>query len=132
LREKWEDEALAEKGIDFDQLAFAANQPDADPFDLLCHVAYNAPLRTRRERATCMRTENKDFFEQYGQEAKTILNELLEKYAEHGVAQFVIPDILKVPPISSHGNVAEIARFFGGPENLNKAVSQLQALLYAA
>jgi type I restriction enzyme R subunit len=140
LRKKWSDaderseiiEALAERGIDFEQLADAAGQPDADPFDLLCHVAYNAPLRTRRERAARMRTEKKDFFEQYGAEAKAILHELLEKYAEFGVAQFVLPDVLQVPPISSHGNVAEIAKLFGGPEKLNKAVNIMQELLYAA
>jgi type I restriction enzyme R subunit len=59
-------------------------------------------------------------------------NELLDKYAEHGVAQFELPDILKVPPISNHGNVIEIAGFFGGPEKLSDAVNRLQALLYAA
>jgi len=140
LLKKWSDadkrseiiEALAERGIDFKQLADAAGQPDADPFDLLCHVAYNAPLRTRRERAACVRTEKKDFFEQYGSEAKAVLHELLEKYAEYGVAQFVLPDVLQVPPISSHGNVAEIAKFFGGPEQLKKAVKKMQELLYAA
>ena len=79
-----------------------------------------------------MRTENKDFFEQHTPQAKAVLNELLEKYADYGFTQFVIPDILKVPPISNHGNVAEIAAFFGGPEQLNNAVNQLQALLYAA
>jgi len=140
LRKKWSDpnrrseiiEALAERGIDFTELAAAANQPDADPFDLLCHIAYNAPLRTRRERAARMRTENKDFFEQQTPQAKAVLNELLEKYADYGFTQFVIPDILKVPPISNHGNVAEIAAFFGGAEQLTNAVNQLQALLYAA
>ena len=45
-------------------------------------------------------------------------DDLLEKYAEHGTAQFVIPDVLKVPPISEHGNVIEIAKLFGGPEKL--------------
>ncbi len=123
---------LADRGINFDELATAANQPDADPFDLLCHVAFNAPLRTRRERADRLLKEKKDFFDQYGPEAKAILNELLEKYAEHGTAQFVIPDVLKVPPLSSHGNVVEIAGYFGGPERLREAVNQLQTLLYAA
>jgi len=140
LRKKWSDpnrrseiiEALAERGIDFTELAAAANQPDADPFDLLCHIAYNAPLRTRRERAARMRTENKDFFEQHTPQAKAVLNELLEKYADYGFTQLVLPDVLKLPPISSHGNVSEIAAFFGGPEQLNNAVNQLQALLYAA
>ena len=84
-------------------LAEAAEQPDADPFDLLCHLAFNAPLRTRRERAQRLRTERKDFFDHYGPEARQILEELLEKYAEHGDAQFVLPDVLKVPPISAHG-----------------------------
>jgi type I restriction enzyme R subunit len=123
---------LEERGIDFEELATAANQPDADPFDLLCHIAYNAPLRTRRERADRLRKDKKDFFHQYGQEARIILNELLDKYADYGTAQFVIPDALKVPPISEHGNVIEIANFFGGPEKLKEAVNQLQTLLYAA
>lgn len=56
----------------------------------------------------------------------------MEKYAEHGTAQFVIPDVLKVPPISERGNVIEIARLFGGPEKLEEAVDELQSLLYAA
>ena len=106
LRKRWADAggrneiiaALAERGIEFDELAEAAKQPDADPFDLLCHLAFNAPLRTRRERAERLRTERKDFFDKYGPEAKHILEELLEKYAEHGTTQFAIPEILKVPP----------------------------------
>jgi type I restriction enzyme R subunit len=140
LRRKWADAtersqiigALEERGIDFEQLAEAAKQPDADPFDLLCHIAYNAPLRTRRERTAILKKEKKDFFERYGPEARIVLHELLEKYAEHGVAQFAIPDILKVPPISSHGNVTEIAAMFGGAEELKKAVAELQTQLYAA
>ncbi len=138
LRRRWADpgqrseiiDMLTERGIDFDTLAASANQPDADPFDLLCHVAYNAPLRTRRERAQTLRRNRTDFFDQYGPEARAILGELLDKYAEHGTAQFVIPDILKVPPISERGNVIEIARHFGGGEALRQAVYQLQALLY--
>lgn len=140
LRRRWENPEqrsevialLEERGISFEELASAANQPDADPFDLLCHIAYNAPLRTRRERADRLRKDKKDFFDQYGPEAKIILNELLDKYADYGTAQFIIPDVLKVPPISDHGNVIEIASFFGGPEKLREAVNQLQTLLYAA
>jgi type I restriction enzyme, R subunit len=125
-------EQLASRGIDFEKLATAANQPDADPFDLLCHIAYSAPLRTRRERANRLINEKKGFFDQYSPTGKIILKELLEKYAEHGTAQFVIPDTLKVPPTSNHGNIIEIAGYFGGPEKLREAVYQLQALLYAA
>ena len=63
LRKEWAQPArrgeiiqrLEERGIDFDQLAEVAGQPDADRFDLLCHLAFNSPLRTRRERADRLR-----------------------------------------------------------------------------
>jgi type I restriction enzyme R subunit len=123
---------LAERGIDFEELAAAAGQPDADVFDLLCHVAFNAPLRTRRERAQRLRAEKKDFFERYGTEARAILEDLLEKYADHGAAQFTLPEVLEVPPISRYGNVIEIAKLFGGEQQLRDAIQKLQTLLYAA
>ena len=123
---------LNKRGIDFDKLAMSANHPDADPLDLLCHVAFGAPLRTRRERAQRLRSEKRNFFEQYSPEAREILNELLDKYTEHGTAQFVVPDVLEVPPISEHGNVMGIANHFGSEEKLRKAIRQLQTLLYAA
>jgi type I restriction enzyme R subunit len=140
LRKQWADPMLRaviitkldDRGIDFDQLRSTSNQPEADPFDLLCHLAFNGPLRTRRERADRVKKEEKNFFDKYAPEAKGILSDLLEKYAEHGTAQFVIPDVLKVPPISERGNVIEIAKLFGGPEQLKEAVAELQALLYAA
>lgn len=140
LRRRWANpderneiiENLSQRGIDFDQLAEAAQQPEADPFDLLCHVAYNAPLRTRRERAERLRKEKKDFFDKFGEEARAILEELLDKYADHGVAQFKLPDVLKVPPISKHGNISEIAGYFGGTNELRQAITNLQNELYAA
>lgn len=140
LREQWADpvkrseiiQALTDRGISFDELAQAAQQPDADPFDLLCHLAFNAPLRTRRERAQQLRSDKPDFFARYSPEAQAILEELLDKYAEHGDAQFALPDVLKVSPISNHGQVAEIVRLFGGPDKLRAAVTELQNGLYAA
>jgi len=123
-------EQLAGRGIDFPALAESAGQPEADPFDLLCHLAFNAPLRSRRERADRVRREERAFFDQYSPDARIILGELLDKYADHGTAQFVIPDALKVPPVSEHGNVMEIATLFGGAEQLRQAVTGLQALLY--
>ena len=140
LRARWADpaqrseiiEKLEEHGVDFTQLAEVAGQPDADPFDLLCHLAFNAPLRTRRERAQRLHETRKDFFDRYGPEARRVLEELLEKYAEHGDAQFLLPDVLRVPPLSRHGTVAEIIGLFGDAEKLRAAVTELQAELYAA
>ena len=140
LRVQWADpvkraeiiQKLAERGVDFQALAESANQPEADPFDLLCHLAFNAPLKTRRERAQALKSERMDFFDQYAPEARAILEELLEKYAEHGDAQFVLPDVLHVPPISSHGTLGDILNLFGGADQLRAAVNALQAALYAA
>ena len=140
LRQKWADveqrttvvEMLEERGIDFDVLAAQAGHPEADPFDLLCHLAFSAPLLTRKQRAEKLRKDKKGFFDQFGPEARAILNEILDKYADHGTGQFVIPDALEVPPISNHGNVIEIAKKFGGAEKLMEAVGKLQEYLYAA
>ena len=140
LRSKWSDaqqrseiiNALEERGITLDELIAASKQPEADPFDLLCQVAYSAPLRTRRERADSLRKEQKAFFERYPERARQVLHDILEKYVDYGTAQFTIPDILKVPPISERGSVVDISQMFGGPENLRSAINELQARLYAS
>ncbi len=123
--------ALAERGIDFETLAEATKQPDADPFDLLVYVAWNAPLRTRRERAERVRKENKDFWDHYTPQARAVLSDLLEKYTDFGMTQLDDLRILEVPPLSERGTPPEIAAFFGGPTELRRAVSDLQVLLYA-
>ena len=140
LRKDWLDsgrraqivESLEQRGIDLDTLAGIAGKPEADPFDLLCHLAYNAPLRTRRERADRLRRDERDFFETFGPPAREVLDALLEKYAEHGSAQFKLPDILEVPPFNGWGNVVELASRFGGGRQLRAAVNDLQCRLYAA
>jgi type I restriction enzyme, R subunit len=123
-------EALEEHGITPEQLAENTGQLDADPFDLICHVAYNAPLRTRRERAERILKGRADFWESFKPEAREILNQILEKYIDYGTAQFKVPDILKVSPISEHGNVLEIASRFGGADELRTALENMQNLLY--
>jgi type I restriction enzyme R subunit len=140
LRERWRQPerraeiiaALEERGVSFAELAESAGQPEADPFDLLCHLAFNAPLRSRRERAQRLKADRKDFFERYSPAARAVLEQLLEKYAEYGDAQFLLPDVLKLPPLTAHGQVADIVALFGGAEALRGAVTELQNLLYAA
>ncbi len=140
LRARWADagqradiiQQLDERGIDFQQVAAQAGKPDADPFDLLCYLAFNAPVLTRRQRADRVKKQQAAFFNYFAPEAREILNDLLEKYAADGELQFTLPDVLKLPPISHHGNVAEIIGKFGGADQLRNAVNQLQSLLYAA
>ncbi len=123
-------ESLKEKGIVFEELAKSTGKEDADPFDLLCYVAFNAPLRSRRERAERLKRGRVDVFDYYGPEAKKVLGEVLDKYVDYGVEQFKLPDILKIDPIVRHGNVIEIATLFGGPERLKEALENLQNSLY--
>ena len=139
LQDRWADPLkreevileLEERGIAFKELSEATGQPDADPLDLLCHLAFNTPLRTRRERADYLRESQPDFFDQFGPEAREILAALLDKYTDFGPSELSIPDALQVPPISEHGNVIEIARLFGGAPQMKQAVDRLQAMLYA-
>ena len=123
---------LAQRGIDFDTVTTAAGQPAADPFDLLCHLAYNVPVRTRKDRASRLRADRTDFFAKFGPDARAVLDELLAKYAEHGTAQFAIPAALHLPSIAARGTVPEIISMFGGADQLKQAVTDLQSLLYAS
>lgn len=140
LRQQWSNtelrkillEQLAEKNIDFKRLAEVTNQPEADHFDLLCHLAFDTPVLTRRERALKMKSEAQQFFEQYSDEAQQILNDLLDQYAEHGVTEFDLSQVLKIEPFTKYGSVTEIASRFGGANTLLNAVNELQRLLYAA
>lgn len=139
IRHEWSDplgrrritQELAQRGIELDHLAEMAGQADADPFDLLCHIAFNAPIRTRRERASRLAQREQEFWSQYGTEAREVLTELLDKYVEFGATQFVLPDVLEIPPISQHGTLADIVEAFGNEERLANAVRSLQTMIYA-
>jgi type I restriction enzyme R subunit len=123
--------ALRERHISFDELIASTDEQDADPFDLLCHLAWNAPLLTRRERADHAQTRTQDLFGKYGDTAREILGLLLDRYVERGIIQFNQPsELLKVAPFDRFGSPSEIASHFGGVPALREAVGQLQAALY--
>jgi len=124
--------ALFERGVSFQELASSADQPDADPFDLLCHLAWNAPLLTRRQRADRARPAAQGLFSQYGETAREVLTLLLDKYIERGILQFsTLSDLMKVQPFDRYGSPSEIAtRHFGGVPGLRQAVAKLQAVIY--
>ncbi len=123
---------LTERGISFEELAASSEQPDADPFDLLCHLAWNAPLLTRRQRAEAARRQTQDLFAQHGDTAREILTLLLDRYIERGILQFnALSELMKVQPFDRYGSPSEIAtRHFGGVRGMKDAVSRLQTALY--
>ena len=90
---------LEEEGLRLEPLADEVN-PDLDPFDLICHVAYGRPPLTRRERAENVR--KRDVFAKYGPQARAVLDALLQKYQDEGVVDLGDPRILQIPPIDKH------------------------------
>lgn len=125
-------EALAARGIDATELAERAGLAEADPIDILVHLAWNQPLATRTDRVRRVRNEHANFFEHFRPEARAVLDELLAKYTEHGLDQLDDLAVLQVPPLSELGSPAELAAQFGGVDQLREAVNQLQDHLYAA
>jgi type I restriction enzyme R subunit len=125
-------DALEERGITLPYLAAVMGQDDADPFDLLCHLAFEGPVRTRRARADRVRGEQRAFFARYAPDARAILDAMLDQYAEYGPTELVMPELLHLPRFVARGSPGEIARLFGGPDRLRDAFAELQALLYAA
>ena len=125
-------ETLEERGIDLAHVAAVMDQPDADPFDLLCHLAFHAPLRTRRERADRLQRERSDFFARFTPAAREILDNIIEQYAEYGPGDLAPAIVLTLPRVTQHRTKQELAAMFGGPLPLAAAITELQALLYAA
>ncbi len=123
-------EQLENKGISIEQLMEITKQKEADPFDLLCFVAYDLKPQTRKQRAELLKKNKTDFFSQYSEKAQQVLQMILEKYIDFGLNQ-IRPDIISAEPINQKGNEMEIVNAFGGMDKYKQAIEQLQRLLYA-
>jgi type I restriction enzyme R subunit len=120
-------EELEEEGLRLEPLADEVN-PNLDPFDLICYVAYGRPPLTRRERADNVR--KRDVFAKYSLQARAVLDALLEKYQDEGVVDLGDPRILQIPPIDKIGTPVELIRQFGSRDGFELAVHELQDALY--
>ncbi len=119
---------LEEQGLLLDALADEVGK-DFGAFDLICHVAFDQPPLTRRERAENVR--KRDYFTKYGEQAQAVLDALLEKYADEGVMSIEDTSVLRVKPFDQFGTPVEIVRLFGDRNGFRKALQQLEAELYA-
>jgi len=120
-------EELASEGLPLDPLAEEIGK-ELDPFDLICHVAFDRPPLTRRERADNVR--KRDVFTKYGPQARVVLDALLAKYQDEGVINLDDLHILQIPPFSSMGTVPQLVAQFGSRAGFESAVHELQAALY--
>ena len=124
---------LSEQGVFFDALAEEVGRQSGkafDPFDLVCHVAWDMPPLTRKERAEQVKKRN--YFTKYGEQARRVLEGLLDKYADEGVVPIEATQILTVTPFSEIGTPLEIINAFGGLDQYLKAVNELELALYSA
>ena len=101
---------------------------DLDPFDLVCHIAFDAKPLTRRERAE--NVKKRDVFTKYGGQARAVLGALLDKYADEGILNLDDANVLRIPPLDSLGTPVELVRAFGGKPDFDRAVHDLQFALY--
>lgn len=124
-------DGLAEQGIFFEALADEVSKKSGktfDPFDLLCHVAWDKPPLTRKERAE--QVKKRHYFAQYGEQAQKVLDALLDKYADEGVAAIEETQILTLAPFDQLGTPIELVRAFGGKAQYEQALLQLEQALY--
>jgi type I restriction enzyme R subunit len=120
-------EELANRGVFLDELADQVGS-DLDAFDLICHVAFDQPLLTRRERVDRVRKRN--VFSKYGKNARAVLDALLEKFADGGLNSLESMDILKVDPLTQYGTPLEIIQIFGGKQFYVAAIQELETQIY--
>ncbi len=118
---------LAAEGLPLDPIVEELGK-DLDPFDLICHVAFDAKPLTRRERAD--NVKKRDVFTKYGQQARAVLDALLTKYADEGILNLDDANVLRISPFTELGTPVQLVRAFGDRQGFEHAVHELQSALY--
>ena len=121
-------EMLKDCGIDLATLKHDQNMDDVDDFDFICHIAYGKKTLTRRERAE--QVKKRDIFSKYGEQARLVLEALLDKYAKEGVSELESLTVLENDPFRKLGSKAKIVKFFGGKQDYLDAVKELEQYIY--
>jgi type I restriction enzyme, R subunit len=123
-------EELEHHGVPLEVLEQAIpNSEEFDVFDLVVHVAFDQKPLTRRERAN--NVKKRDVFAKYGDNARGVLEALLEKYADHGIRDIEDPKVLELPPLDKYGTKTQIRRgIFGSAEQYSQAITELEQALY--
>lgn len=120
-------EELEDQGIFFEPLKEEVGK-DFDPFDLICHVAFEAKPLTRKERAENVKKRN--YFTKYGDKAQAVINALLDKYSDDGLVTIESTEVLKLDPLNKLGTPLEIIKAFGSKAEYMKALIELENELY--
>ena len=122
-------EMLKETGIDLASLKHDQDMDDVDDFDFICHIAYGKKTLTRHERAE--QVKKRDIFSKYGEQARLVLEALLDKYTKEGVSELESFTVLENDPFRKLGSKANIVKFFGGKQGYLDAVKELEQNIYS-
>ena len=123
-------DALKDEGVLLDALREIAGNKDLDDFDLICHIAYDAPALTKAERANNVR--KRGYLYQYSDLAQKVLDALLDKYMTDGIGEIESLEILANDPFRQFGSPLKIAKLFGGKAGYERAVQELKNQIYTA
>jgi type I restriction enzyme R subunit len=133
--QKWHDsekkeeliKELAEQGVLLEALREDVGL-DLDDFDLICHIAFDQPALTRKERANNVRKRN--YFGKFSEKAQKVLNSLLDKYEQEGIVSIEQGSVLKVKPLTEMGSPVELVRAFGKRKDFEEAIKELENEIY--
>lgn len=118
---------LAEHGVLLEALREEVGA-DLDDFDLICHIAFDQPPLTRKERADNVRKRN--YFGKYSETAQKVLHSLLDKYEKEGITSIEQGAVLKVKPLNQMGSPVELVRAFGKNKDFENALKELENEIY--
>lgn len=133
---KWSAEAkkaeiqalFKQRGIDLELLKKDKGMADVDDYDFICHIAFDKKPLTRKERAN--NVKKRDYLNKYSDDAKAVLEILLDKYMNDGIYEIEKTEVLKLAPFDKIGSMAKIVKMFGGKAGYEKAVRELQEEIY--
>ena len=122
---------LTEQGIMLDELQEEVKQKtgkDLSVFDLICHITFDTPPLSRKERAEKVKKRN--YFGKYSEKARKVLNALIDKFADDGIEEIENREILKFQPFNEIGTPMEIIKEFGGKAKYEEAIKELEKELF--
>jgi type I restriction enzyme R subunit len=119
---------LEEHQVAIDVLAEILKRSDVDSFDLLAYIAFDESMHSREERAVALFNLNQQFFAMYNENARQILQALVERYVQGGLDEILDPEVFKLPPIRRE--VGQVASLFGGIPQFVQARDIMVSYLY--
>ena len=127
-KKKTIEESFMAMGIDLKTLKADQGMENVDDFDFICYVAYGKKPLTRKERAN--NVKKKDFFSKYSADAQAVLDILLEKYMNQGITEVEDIKVLSLADFADYGKPSKIVRLFGGRQEYEAAIRELETNIY--